>query len=358
MTYQPQFGLCNQLRALHQAIAIAKVLGRVLIIPDIIDNDGQGPIYRRDTLFNNEVLIDALRRSSIPSLSMASYTKLQLPPPTFLLDLKLSSFKQLIPSNLYYDNLGWSRLPVIPAESLEKYTGTMKGYDEKAWRSWATNDQERVLGAPLLAMTTTYGAWQGAKDFAFKVWHSEIESYVYQESEWISRLLETIIQGNEALQNGFMCAHVRRGNFKKACHMYDEEYESGNPRSWVKQFYEKHLSCYVNDKVFSDQVGAVMETLGKRAMPILLVTNDHRFAERVQTENPNMKILTLSQAIDLQSLFQPAIPVIEMSLCSRANILLANQYSTFSRGIFKKALWQHAWMIKNSFAWSKGQVGR
>ena len=107
MTYQPQFGLCNQLRALHQAIAIAKVLGRILVIPDIIDNDGQGPIYRRDTLFDTDSLINALNvNGHISAMSAAAYSKLELSGPSFILDLKLQSFKQLVPSNLYYENLG------------------------------------------------------------------------------------------------------------------------------------------------------------------------------------------------------------------------------------------------------------
>ena len=45
------------------------------------------------------------------------------------------------------------------------------------------------------------------------------------------------------------------------------------------------------------------------------------------------------------------------SLCSRAKVVLGNQYSTFSRGIFKKALWNtDNHMLKYSFAWSKGQT--
>ena len=60
LVYQPQFGLCNQLRALHHAIAIAKVLGRILVIPDIVDNDGHGPIYKRDVLFDSELITKAL----------------------------------------------------------------------------------------------------------------------------------------------------------------------------------------------------------------------------------------------------------------------------------------------------------
>ena len=51
---------------------------------------------------------------------------------------------------------------------------------------------------------------------------------------------------------------------------------------------------------------------GKRVLPILLVTNDHRFAGNVQAANPHVNILTLEQVADMKAIFQPAIPVLEM----------------------------------------------
>jgi hypothetical protein len=56
---------------------------------------------------------------------------------------------------------------------------------------------------------------------------------------------------------------------------------------------------------------------------------------------------------DVAGIFQPALPVIEMTLCSKAKVLIANQYSTYSRAIFKKAVWKRKHMVNFSFAWSK-----
>ena len=44
--------------------------------------------------------------------------------------------------------------------------------------------------------------------------------------------------------DGFMCAHVRRGNFKKACERYDSEYHSDTSRPWVKSFAETGETIY------------------------------------------------------------------------------------------------------------------
>lgn len=41
-TYQPQFGMGNQLRALEAALAVARVLRRMLVVPDYIADNGEG----------------------------------------------------------------------------------------------------------------------------------------------------------------------------------------------------------------------------------------------------------------------------------------------------------------------------
>lgn len=42
--YQPQFGMGNQLRALEAGLAVARILGRLLVIPDYISDNGEGAI--------------------------------------------------------------------------------------------------------------------------------------------------------------------------------------------------------------------------------------------------------------------------------------------------------------------------
>lgn len=40
--YQPQFGMGNQLRALEAALAVARVLRRMLVVPDYMADNGEG----------------------------------------------------------------------------------------------------------------------------------------------------------------------------------------------------------------------------------------------------------------------------------------------------------------------------
>ena len=335
LVYQPQFGLCNQLRALHHAVAIAKVLGRVLVIPDIIDNDGQGPIYKRDILFDSELVTKALTgvlkhdSSSIGCITQETYNKLVSEDkaflPTKILDLHIQ-FKQLNPSNIYFDNLGWF-LPRVVATSLH-------GYKETDWLEWDRADVEKVHDEDTLAISTTFGGWMGAVGQEDRLWHSKVEELVYQESKWITEFVRKITDTHHVLKDGFMCAHVRRGNFKKACERYDLEYRSNSSRSWVKSFAETGLACYVDEHVFIDQVDEVKRIAQeryKRDLPILLVTNDDRFADQVRAAEPGYNLLSVQQVSDMHGIFQPAVPVIEMTLCSKARVIIANQYSTYSR---------------------------
>jgi len=153
-----------------------------------------------------------------------------------------------------------------------------------------------------------------------------------------------------------MCAHVRRGNFQKACQRYDLEYHSNNSRQWVTSFSQADLACWVDEHVFVDtldEVKRIIKPRYARELPILLITNDDRFPGMIHAVDPGYKVLTLDKLTDLSGIFQPALPVIEMSLCSKAKTIIANQYSTYSRAIFKKAVWKRKHMVNFSFAWTK-----
>jgi hypothetical protein len=377
ITYQPQFGLCNQLRALHHAVAIAKVLKRTLVIPDVLDNDGAGPIYKREILFDSENIVKGLNgvlihdRSEVSCITMESYNRLvtenkaYLPTKVLVLSLPL---KQLFPTDFYFNSIGW-KLPKIEAKSLT-------GFQEKHWRVWDQINAEGMSDEDTLAIHSTFGAWMGATLKEDRVWHAATEQLVYQEANWINKNVKKLTDSHEllkvnlkhsinnstlllqliSLQDGFMCAHVRRGNFQKACQRYNNEYLSNSSRQWVTSFVEADLACWVDEHIFVDvldEVKRIVKPRYAKELPILLISNDERFPGMISAADPCYKVITMDMLIDLKSIFQPALPVIEMTLCSKAKVIIANQYSTFSRAIFKKAVWKRKHMNNFSFAWSK-----
>jgi len=131
---------------------------------------------------------------------------------------------------------------------------------------------------------------------------------------------------------------------------------SDSSRPWVRSFYDAGLACWVDEHIFVDEVDEVTRISKeryKRDLPILLITNDDRFVGLIRAADPGYNILTMAEVADISAIFAPAIPVIEMLLCSKAKVIIANQYSTYSRAIFKKAVWKRKHMTKFSFAWSK-----
>ena len=62
------------------------------------------------------------------------------------------------------------------------------------------------------------------------------------------------------------------------------------------------LACYVDEHIFIDQVDEVKRISSeryKRALPILLVTNDERFADQVRAAEPGYNILQTFQVTNL-----------------------------------------------------------
>lgn len=268
LLYQPQFGLCNQLRSLHHAIAISRSLGRTLVIPDFIDDNGKGSIYKRDILYDNEGLLQVLNGKAI---SMSNYRMLAVNDrgmiPRVIVKLNLN-LKQLKESDRYYQNLGWSNIAQISAAGLA-------GYKEIDWCEWDKRDTENVRNDKVLALSSTFGAWMGASRKEDRTWHGDIEQYVYQEAKWISAQVEKIIMDQKnKLQNGFMCVHVRRGDFFEACARYSVESQSGTARPWVTNFDDSNLACWVDDKIFLEQVAYVNGLVSRNRLPVFISSND------------------------------------------------------------------------------------
>ncbi|CAM9691616.1 unnamed protein product, partial [Laminaria digitata] len=65
LIYQPQFGMGNQLRALEAALAVARVLERMLVVPDYIADNGEGKPVRYDAIWEFGFLEELLGRDKV-----------------------------------------------------------------------------------------------------------------------------------------------------------------------------------------------------------------------------------------------------------------------------------------------------
>ena len=149
---QPQFGIYNQIRAVFQSLAIARVLGRVLVIPDVVANNGAGPVVSRDKVFNSEKLVRlALGRA----VTAEEYQKLvetgAAALPKKILELNLP-IKQLTPTNMYFDSIGLSKVPRVVASIFPAFT-------QKQWRLWMERDSDGVKSDSTVALHATFMGW-------------------------------------------------------------------------------------------------------------------------------------------------------------------------------------------------------
>ena len=245
-----------------------------------------------------------------------------------------------IPVNLYFDNIGFGSLPIEKASPFTVFT-------QNAWNKWMEDDKEKVQQDNTIAFHSTYGAWSDYK-YDDKKWHDALEHATFQEADWIRSFSETIVSEDEDLSGGYICGHIRRGDFKEACDAYDAEMATASPRSWVANYYKKGITCWVDETVLVNEAKILKANIIKKwgkMVPIYVSTNDMAFADKVKIvlKQEGISLYTLEDMLEgRKKVIKAAHPVIDITLCSQAHTLILNQFSTFSRAIYKTAMWRNA----------------
>ena len=214
LIYSPQFGLYNQQRALYHALAVARVLNRVLVVPDIVSNNGAGPIVPRNLLFDNVLLLEEAKSFVI---STADYQKLlqsgMAESPTKIISLPVP-IKQLVPSMYYYNYLNMKNLPHEFLSDSPKFH-----FSENDWFKFANSDPLKVMHDSTIAFYSMYMCWMDNK-FSKLQWLENLEAPIYKEAPWISKFVKQVIDTRMDLSEGYICGHIRRGDFKASCSAY------------------------------------------------------------------------------------------------------------------------------------------
>jgi hypothetical protein len=158
LLYSPQFGLYNQLRALYHALAVSRVLNRVLVVPEIVSNNGAGPVVPRSMLFDSSLLflkangfvISTSEYKNLVRSGMASAPKkiINLPVP----------IKQLIPTMLYFKFLDLGKTPHDSLPESYKFK-----FSEKEWLRFEQEDPLGVANDDTIAFYSLYMAWMDNK---------------------------------------------------------------------------------------------------------------------------------------------------------------------------------------------------
>ena len=170
------------------------------------------------------------------------------------------------------------------AMDLKRQVKVKTGVVKRLRKELAMYEQEKVQNDNTIAFHSTYGAWSDYK-YPDKKWHDALEHATFQEAEWIHSFSETIVAEDEDLSNGYICAHIRRGDFKESCDAYDAEMAGPNPRSWVAAYYKKKIACWVDEAVVINQANILKTKMVAKygqMVPLYASTNDMAFAENRQ----------------------------------------------------------------------------
>ncbi|CAM9374939.1 unnamed protein product, partial [Scytosiphon promiscuus] len=335
LIYQPQFGMGNQLRALEAALAIARVLRRMLVVPDYMADNGEGMPVRYDAIWEFGFLEELVGRNNVIlqgdfDALLEDEEVIEPPKTVYLADMPI---KQLAGNNQYFDRMGWGELPQA---ALPLANATEAGWTELQ----SMEDQ-------VLAVSALFGMFQGWNEgspVGDKHWHAMVKLHVSEEASWVHDFLAS---------THFMCAHVRRQDFKASCSCYEEEYRSGNARDWVKGALGSGGVCWVDEGNFRDTVAVMLrrapDQLGVVPQFVFATSDDERFLEDIKLGNA-VPVFTLDdvslpretsasaagQAITPDEI-NAALPAIDVAVCSRGALLMLNYFSTYSALIKAKA---------------------
>lgn len=164
LLYSPQFGLYNQLRALYHALAVSRVLNRVLVVPEIVSNNGAGPVVPRSMLFDSSLLF--LKASGFV-ISTSEYQNLvrsgMASAPKKIINLPVP-IKQLIPTMLYFKFLDLGKTPHDSLPESYKFK-----FSEKEWLRFEQEDPLGVTNDNTIAFYSLYMAWMDNKVPAYSL---------------------------------------------------------------------------------------------------------------------------------------------------------------------------------------------
>ena len=59
-----------------------------------------------------------------------------------------------------------------------------------------------------------------SRQYSHLQWLEGLERPVYQEAPWITQYVASLVKSRKDLSNGYICGHIRRGDFKASCSAY------------------------------------------------------------------------------------------------------------------------------------------
>ena len=349
LVYAPQFGLSNQFVALRTAIMWALMLNRTLVLPHILGHEDATTRVPFESLFEITSATHANKLLPLRFITMEQFLALGLNPPHLIaLNCKIVMAKA---TDAYFTELGldWIGYPGHVGGRLPPRNIVMPSFQRSSIQQmFATSAcrKQRVL-----AFRSLYAAIETKTPMDYpapgRSWLNQVAMPTFLKPERKVRLLiETIVQGvvgkssglgtnndprqsADILQSPFICIHVRRGDFVRDCPRYMAESQSRDGRRWTKSHAKKGWSCLQTEEELKLNVQSLHSSL-----PLFIASEVASIAQQPPFLDLNASSLSKFNGLIGKSLpFPPALigAVLDQLVCSHAQYLLVNGWSTFSQ---------------------------
>ena len=313
LVYQPQFGMGNQLLALKSAVAMATVLDRWLVVPHYHSNNAHGKYVPFEDIFDWDKFQEMVPRS----LPMDEFLALGVRP-TRLFDMLLP-LKTVHQHFDYFTDLrvfGDARqlnesISRVDANGVEHH---IKLSDEDVRRKYG------VMEDQVLAFSTTYKMFSHFSDgrLTRSVANSWSQSIIPAPRVRAAAEAAVAVLRGPSGDGKFSCAHVRRTDFNELCNVADS--------GWLASLSSRGYICWPTMEEIVDQ----LQVLGAERV---FVASDA--PQEVRAHAGFVGAFDAAYGDDFAHLLSggvadAAMPLMEVEVCSHADTLVVNRYSTFS----------------------------
>ena len=320
LMYQPQFGMGNQLLALKSAVAMARTLDRWLVVPHYQSNNGRGKYVPYGALFDLEVF-----QTHVPkSITMDDFLELGLRPRRL--------FDMALPLQTVHQHFDYFTDLQVFGEGAHALNASISTVDDNGVEhhiKLTDEDLLRKYGAmddQVLAFSTTYKMFSHFIDRMLQKevsdsWSvSVIPARRVREAAnaAVERLRAPTSAEGTAEDGKFACGHVRRTDFTELCNVSDS--------AWLASLSSQGYLCWPS---MEEIVSELNEVSGTR----VFVATDS--PGEIRKEMGLEASFELAFGEDFTHLLaggpsDPALPLMEVEICSLADTLVVNRYSTFS----------------------------
>jgi len=337
--YDPQNGLSNQIMQLQGAVVMAQQLGRTLVVPPVVADDG--------TLLDPSDLFDL---SSLP-VAWVHYRDYDGAPRVKRLVDRTQRKRFLSGSQEdFFHGLGLDAAAAGNGGGGDNEGIARVDYDSIYEKERLTDEELKALfgGCPdeTLAITNIFLLYatppQMEKDPDFvriPEWSGKVKAAATKREEALRKSASPSLKGKRGSDAGnlngmYSCLHLRRGDFENFCDHVRLKRLSKDPAPYDSYWYRpfKYENCFMNP---SD----VRKVLAPRMKPgeALYVATNEQNRTVIKEGFRGMTWKTASGFSQEERTLDPRLlPALDQAFCEGSRVLYFNRWSSFSKNMARR----------------------